>query len=303
MKAALAINGGAPVITAPKPHYRWPIITDATREAVLRQLDESISVYDRSGVIERLESQLAGYFARKHALLFNSDTCALLAIYFGSGFREGDEVICPAYTLFATATPLFFTGAIPILVDCDAHGNIDPAQVEKAITPRTKAIVVTHMWRRPCDMDGLGYVSDRHGIPLLEDGSHAHGARYSGRRIGGFGRASAFSLQGQKTLTGGEGGVLLTDDEEVFYRALALGHHNKRCKTEIPAGHPLRPYATTAFGLKFRIHPLAAAIVEEQLRSLDEIIASREAQAQEMAEMLGGSARIQAAGTIVGHVV
>ncbi len=286
MPNCLAINGGMPTVTMPPPHYSWPVLTETTKAAVLRQLDESISIYDRSGIIARLESRLAAYHGRKHALLFNSGTSALLAMYIGAGFSEGDEVICPAYTFFATVTPLFHTGATPILVDCDSNGNIDPEHVVKAITPRTKGVVVTHMWGHPCDMDGLGYLSKRYGIPLLEDGSHAHGARYDGEVVGSFGLASAFSLQGSKTLTGGEGGVLLTDDDGLFYRALALGHYNKRCKSEIPASHLLHQYATTGSGLKLRIHPLAAAIADEQLDHLDAVIVARNAQAAVMVEGL-----------------
>jgi dTDP-4-amino-4,6-dideoxygalactose transaminase len=101
----------------------------------------------------------------------------------------------------------------------------------------------------------------------MEDGSYAHGATYKNKKVGTFGNSSAFSMQGKKTLTGGEGGFLLTNDENVFYRALLLGHYNKRCKQEIPNEHELYSLAVTGMGLKFRIHPVAAAIAEEQFQN------------------------------------
>ena len=275
MEYKLAINGGEKAVRVDPPHYVWPPITERTKEAVLKQLEESISIYDRSGVIKEFEDRFARYHGKKYALLTNSGTMALYSMYVAAGLGKGDEVICPAYTFFATVTPLFFTGAVPVLADCRADGNIDPEDIERKITDRTKAIVVTHMWGLPCDMDPIVKIAKEYDLMLFEDASHAHGATYKGRKVGTFGDASAFSLQAQKTLTGGEGGVLLTDDEEIYYRALLLGHYNKRCKQEIPKDHPLYRYAVTGMGLKLRIHPLAAAIANEQFDNLDNILAGR----------------------------
>jgi dTDP-4-amino-4,6-dideoxygalactose transaminase len=273
--AELALHGGEPAVTTPGPHFRWPLITDATREAVLRQLDEAISLYDRSGVIARLEQRLEGELGLPHALLFNTGTSALFAMFVGAGLKAGDEVLCPDYTFFASNSPLFFTGAIPILVDCDRTGNMDPEKARELVTERTRAILVTHLWGVPCDMDPLVELCRERGLLLLEDISHAYGATYNGRLVGTFGDAAALSLQGQKTLTGGEGGVLLTRDDEIFYRALALGHYTKRCLQEIPEGHLLHDYGITGLGLKLRIHPLAAAIAEQQLDTLPAVLAGR----------------------------
>jgi perosamine synthetase len=113
-------------------------------------------------------------------------------------------------------------------------------------------------------------------VMLLEDGSHAHGASIGGRKIGTFGRAAAFSMNGPKPLSAGEGGFILTDDHEVYYRALLHGQYNKRCRDEIPAGHLLYRYAVTGMGLKHRIHPLAARIALDQLAHLDMYLAGRE---------------------------
>jgi|CXWL01.1.fsa_nt_gi dTDP-4-amino-4,6-dideoxygalactose transaminase len=275
MKSKLAIYGGEKVIDHNRPHYIWPALSEETTVEVLKQLKESISLYDRSGIIERLETRLSHYHQAKHALLTSSGTAALHSVFVAAGLQSGDEVICPAYTFFATITPLFFTGAIPVLADCREDGNIDPDDIERRITKNTRAIVVTHMWGLPCAMDRVVEIAQSHNLLLLEDASHAHGATYKGKKVGTFGHASAFSLQAQKTLTGGEGGFLLTDIDEMFYRALLLGHYNKRCKSEIPKVHPLYQYATTGMGLKLRIHPVAAAIANQQFDNLEKVLSAR----------------------------
>ncbi len=268
------------------PHYTWPILTDATRERVLHQLDESISIYGRSGVIAELEDSFCRYFGCKHAVLTSSGTAALWSLYVGANLGPGDEVICPAYTFFATVTPLFFTGAVPVLCDCDASGNIDPLDIERHITARTKAVMITHVWGMPCAMTAIRAITRKYNLLLLEDCSHAHGARFQGQLLGTFGDAAAFSLQGQKLVAAGEGGIILTNSDEIYYRALLLGHYNRRCYDEIPETHPLAPYAMTGMGMKLRIHPLAAAIASEQFTHLDEWIARKNRYAQLLHELL-----------------
>lgn len=200
---------------------------------------------------------------------------------------ECSAVARPAESYDAEDTAVVVTGAIPVMSDARDDGNIDPADVERRITPRTRAILVTHMWGMPCDMDSIVDIARRHGLSLIEDASHAHGATYHGQPVGSFGDIAAFSLQGQKTVTGGEGGILLTDDDDLYYRALAFGHYNKRCRAEIPKGHPLRRFATTGMGLKLRIHPLAAAIAEEQFALLPTILEGRRRVARTLQRRLG----------------
>ena len=131
------------------------------------------------------------------------------------------------------------------------------------------------MWGVPCQMDEITSLAKKHDLVLLEDGSHAHFAEYNNKKVGTFGDASAFSLQGQKTLSGGEGGFILTDNDEIFYKALLLGHYNKRCKKEIPQDYPLSEFSITGMGLKLRIHPLACAIVLDQLNKIQNILEGR----------------------------
>ena len=245
MTSTLALLGGTPAVTTPAPHFTWPPMDADTEKAVVDQLHTALSIYDRSGVIARLEDDLAAYHGVRHALLTSSGTAALYSMYAACGIRAGDEVIVPAYTFFATVTPLFHLGAVPVLADCDDDGNLDPDDVAQRITARTVAIVVTHMWGTPAQGARLRALADERGLLLLEDGSHAHGAAVAGRKAGTFGHAAAFSLNGPKPLSAGEGGFLLTDDDHTYRKALIHGHYNKRCRTEIPREDPLHEYAVT----------------------------------------------------------
>ncbi|MGH8933231.1 MAG: aminotransferase class I/II-fold pyridoxal phosphate-dependent enzyme [Egibacteraceae bacterium] len=288
MISPLAIHGGIPAVPTPPPHFTWPPLGRDAATAVLAQLTEAISIPDRSGVIARLEDALQEYLGAKHVVLTSSGTAALHSMFTALGLRPGEEVIAPAYTFFATVTPLLHMGARPVLVDGDETGNVDPAAVEHAITSRTKAVVVTHLWGVPCDMRAFTEITTRHGLALLEDGSHAHGATIGERKVGAFGTASAFSLNGPKPLSAGEGGFAMTDDEETYYRLLLHGHYNKRCRAEIPVENPLAVYAVTGMGLKLRIHPLAATIALNQLSRLDTYLDGRRRIAARMLSMLRG---------------
>jgi perosamine synthetase len=141
--ARLALLGGEPTITHAGPHFSWPPLDNGTKEAVLEQLEEGISIYDRSGIVERLEDALRGYHNTTHSVLTSSGTAALHSMYAACGIGPDDEVIVPAYTFLATVTPLLHLGAVPVLADCDEHGNLDPMDVVLRMTARTKAIVVT----------------------------------------------------------------------------------------------------------------------------------------------------------------
>ncbi|WP_406637620.1 DegT/DnrJ/EryC1/StrS family aminotransferase [Amycolatopsis sp. WGS_07] len=283
---SLAISGGTPIVTTPPPHFSWPPISRTTTDAVRRQMNTAISIYDRSGVIAELEDRLREYFGVRRAVLTSSGTAAVHSAYVATHIGPGDEVIVPAYTFLATATPLLHIGAIPVLADSDETGNISVADVEARITDKTKAIMVTHLWGIPADVPALRALADQHGLALLEDGSHAHGADIGGWKIGRFGRAAAFSMNGPKPLSAGEGGFVLTDDDEVYKRVLLHGHYNKRCRNEIPADDPAHLYGVTGMGLKFRIHPLAAAIALEQLGNLDSYLEGRARFAHYLCEQL-----------------
>ena len=275
MTSPLALLGGTPAVTQPGPHFTWPPVDGQTAAMVAGQLGTAVSIYDRSGIIADLEDQLAGYFGVRHAVLTSSGTAALYDLYAARRIRPGEEVIVPAYGFYATVMPLLHLGAIPVLADCDPNGNLDPADAARRITARTTCIVVTHMWGVPADMPALRALADAHGLALLEDASHAHGARIGERKAGTFGDGAAFSMNGPKPLSAGEGGFVLTGDDETYYRVLLHGQYNKRCRSEIPKDHPLYRYAVTGMGLKHRIHPLAASIATGQLHRLEEYLKGR----------------------------
>lgn len=243
--------------------FIWPKIGASEEVAVLKQLRTTVSIYGGGGIFEKFEKKFANYHDRKFALLCNSGTTAIHSMFVAAGLKKGDEVICPAYTFFATVTPLFFTGAKPILCDCDENGNINPDEIIKKITSKTKAVVVTHMWGVPAQMEAISKICHKHKILLLEDCSHAHGAKYNNKIVGSFGDISAWSLQGAKLITGGEGGILTTNNRKFYEKALLLGHYNKRCWNEINLKSDVYKYSHTGMGLKYRAHPLAISLAYE----------------------------------------
>ena len=286
MNDKLALFGGQKIISPKNARFDWPIITNDVESVVLSQLHKSVSIYNRSGIFEKFENNFSSYHGRKKGLLFNSGTSAIYSMFEGIGLDPGDEVICPTYTFFATVSPMMLMGAQPVFCDCQADGNINPDEIIRKITPKTKAVIVTHMWGIPCQMDVIQKICSQNNLALLEDCSHAHGASYKGTKVGTFGLASAWSLQGQKIISGGEGGIMLTDSNEVYYRALLLGHYNKRCKQEIAEDYPLSVYSQIGFGQKFRAHPLAIAMANQQFAHLDEWIVQKSKYAQQFLEVL-----------------
>ncbi|KAJ9190814.1 hypothetical protein DTO164E3_9162 [Paecilomyces variotii] len=260
--------------------WSWPKVTPDVERAVDRQLHDTLSIYNNGGVFGRFEEAFRTFHDTPghYALLHNSGTNALHALYYASGLSAGDEVIVPVYTFHATVSPLMHLGVKPVFVDAHPEtGNMDPNKISSAITSKTKAVIVTHMWGVPCAMEEIVDICRNNGILLLEDCSHAHGASINGKKIGTFGDGAAWSIQGDKVLSGGEGGVSLTPHPEVYYRQLIHGHYNKRCKAEIPKDHPLQDFAVTGAGLKNRAHPLAISIANNQLEKLP-IILERKSQ-------------------------
>jgi perosamine synthetase len=275
----LALDGGAPVADRPVT-FPWPVVTPEMERILVTQAREALSVYDGSGVVGRFEGAFARYLGVPFALATSSGTAALYSLYYGLGLQAGDEVICSDYGFFATATPLLLLGARPVFVDCGKDGTLAPEEAEAAITPQTRAIVVTHMWGAPARVDELAALCDRHGIALIEDCSHAHGTRLGSRLAGSFGQGAAWSLQAGKSLWAGEGGILVTAERALFERAVLVGHFNRRALEEIPAESSNFPYAFTGTGLKFRAHPLGLALAEAQLSGLDALIWGRQKAAE-----------------------
>lgn len=257
----LAIFGGEKIAKDDEMKFNWPRITNDTEKVVIEQLYKTISIYDNSGIFGEFEKKFADYHNKKYALLSNSGTSAIFSMFEAIDLRNDDEVLCPVYTFHATVSPMMYFGAKPIFCDSDNEGNISFDSVKNKYTENTKAIIVTHMWGVPIkDIQKIADFCKEKHIYLLEDCSHAHGAEIYGKKVGTFGDIAAWSLQGQKTVTGGEGGIILTDDKNLFNRALLQGHYNKRPKSEIDKSDDLYKYYLTGMGLKLRAHPLAIAI-------------------------------------------
>ena len=283
----LAFFGGEKIVKDDEMKFNWPRITDNTEKAVIKQLHETVSIYDNSGIFGEFEKKFADYHNKKYALLSNSGTSAIFSMFEAIGLRNGDEVLCPVYTFHATVSPMMYFGAKPIFCDSDDEGNISFDSVKNKYTDNTKAIIVTHMWGTPIkDIQKIADFCKEKHIYLLEDCSHAHGAEIYGKKVGAFGDIAAWSLQGQKTITGGEGGIILTDNKKLFDRALLQGHYNKRPKNEIDRSDDLYKYYLTGMGLKLRAHPLAIAIANEQFGHLNDFLRIRNEYAARITEAL-----------------
>ena len=293
----LAIKGGPRAVTI-EWERDWPLIGSQEIEAVVNLMERRVlSIYDRSGIIAEFEDSFADYHSldtrRPYVVSHNSGTSALNAAYFGLRLRPGDEVIVPTYTFLATVVPLLNCGVVPVFADMEAETlNVAPASVVKLITPRTRAVVLTHMWGHPADMEELCRICEQAGLPLVEDCSHAHGATINARKVGTFGTAACFSLEGHKPIVAGEGGALVTWSREIYERALMLGHFGKRVKEEVAAPE-LLPYLQTGFGQKYRMHPLAAAIANQQIRRLDARNEQRRRNLEFLADLLSGLPGVQ----------
>jgi perosamine synthetase len=270
--------------------WEWPPVDAEVQAAVGRQLHTGVSIYDRSGVIERFEDAFAVHHHTEgplpYALLTSSGTAALHSAYYALGLGPGDEVLVQDYTFFATAMPLFQLGAVPVLCDVDACGNLDLTCAAGLITERTRALVVTHMWGDPQDTRTLRAWCDAHDLALVEDCSHAHGARRNGVSVGELADLACWSLQGRKTITAGEGGILTTPHRHFYERAVLLGHFNKRAITDVDNSSPLFRFAETGLGLKYRAHPLGLAMAEVYLQRLDSWLQIRRQYAAHLQELL-----------------
>jgi dTDP-4-amino-4,6-dideoxygalactose transaminase len=261
----LAIHGGEQEIERSYQSFVHPKISHNFYKRIEDDTFRNQLFSMEAPVITELQQTAKEYFGLKHILPTNSGTSALLEMFYAVGLQPGDEVIVPAYTYFATANPLFVLGCTPILVDCRDNGNIDPDQIRKKITSKTKAIVITHMWGIPCDMDEIMEISRRYEIPVLEDASHAHGAHYKGQMLGTFGKCAAWSMGSRKMISGGQGGILGTNDDEIFQKAVLFGGSNIKRRQEVTLEH-LLPYTVSGVGLNLRIHPYAAAMILDQFQ-------------------------------------
>lgn len=213
---------------------------------------------------KQFEQQFAAYCDSKYGITVPNGTAALHLAVASLGIKEGDEVIIPNFTMIACALAVVYTGATPIFVDADPlMWNIDPEQIEKKITKKTKAVMVVHIYGHPCNMDRIMEIVKKHNLALIEDCAEAHGALYKNKKVGSFGNISAFSFYANKIITTGEGGMVITNSPALAERAVYLGNF---CFDKE------RRYFHQEIGFKYHLTNVQAAIGLGQLQGVEDII-------------------------------
>jgi dTDP-4-amino-4,6-dideoxygalactose transaminase len=272
MAAQLALFGGPRAVTRdPADIFDWPIITKEDEDAVLDVLRRrAMSGLD---VTEQFEKEFAAWQGTRYALGYSTGTAAIQAAMYACGVRVGDEIVCQSLTYWASALQCFSLGASVVFAEVHPRTLcLDPADLEKRISPRTKAIVVVHYMGHPADMDPIMEIARRHGVKVIEDVSHAQGGLYKGRKLGTIGNVGAMSLMSGKSLAVGEAGMLVTNDRSLYEHAVSFGHY-ERFGTSIESPD-LRPFIGLPLGgCKYRMHQMSSAVGRVQLRHYDERMA------------------------------
>ena len=217
--------------------------------------------------VDRFEAGFARVCGSRHGIAVSNGTDAIFLALKALGVGPGDEVIVPALTFVAVPAVVLHVGAEPVLVDVDpGYWGVDPAAVHKAFTPRTRAVVVVHLYGHPVDMDPILETAAAHGVPVIEDSAEAHGATYRGRVVGSMGRMGCFSFYGNKVITTGEGGVITTEDDELAQRVRFIKDH---------AMDKDRRYFHPEAGFNCRMTNMQAALGCAQLERMDELLNKR----------------------------
>lgn len=264
----LAIRGGNKAVPD-GTLKKWPPIDDSDREMVLASLNGNNHAFGPNCVA--FEKEFAAWNGNKYAITTNSGTAALHMGIVACGCGTGDEVIVPAYSWSSSATCILQHNCVPVFVDIDyATINIDPTKIEKAITKKTRAIIVVHLHGLPVEMDKIMAIANKHKIKVIEDACQGHGGIYKGKKVGTWGHCAAFSFNQNKNLCSGEGGMFVTDDEEMLARAQSLWSFGE---TRAPSEE--RDYHVYAMGWMYRNNDLTAAFGRSQLRKLDGYLAQQ----------------------------
>jgi dTDP-4-amino-4,6-dideoxygalactose transaminase len=276
------------------PVSRWIVplsdilVDDELRDAVQGVLDSGW--WSMGPRVEEFEQAFAEFAGTRHAFAVANGTAALHLALLAVGCGPEDEVVLPSLTFVAAANAVAHTGATPVFCDISGDGdlNLDPADLEAAVTPRTKAVVVLHYGGFPCDMEAVGEIAERRGLIVVEDAAHAPGAKWRGRPCGSLGRVGCFSFFANKNLPMGEGGMVVTDDDEVADRLRLLRSHGMTTLTwERHRGHA-SAYDVVAQGFNYRLDELRAAMGLVQLRRLPAENEARAASAARYREALDG---------------
>jgi len=229
-----------------------------------------------------LEQEYAKYIGVKHCIATSSGTSALWLSLLAMGIKPGDEVIVQGYTFVASYSAVIFAGGVPILSEIDESLTIDPSDIEKRISSRTKFIMPIHMLGNSCDMDPIMDIAKKNNLKVVEDCCQAGGASYRRRKLGSIGDMGAFSLNVFKTVTAGDGGLIVTNDEDLYKTAFAIhdqGHSPNRAGVEIGRRNIL--------GLNFRMNELTGAVALAQLRKIDKITSTLREKKHKLREAIG----------------
>lgn len=260
----LALHGGAKAVTvAADTAAKWPRYGGVEEQAVLELL--RAPSYDP---VDRLEEEWCQFLGVPHAKAHCNGTSALASMFFALDLPPGSEILVPSYTFFATIVPMRLFGLVPVFVDVNPRTlNFDLDDAKKRLTKNTKAILPVHWIGLPADMDHIGDWAREKGLILLEDAAHAHGAKLKDKYMGAWGRMSIFSYQMTKPLPAVEGGMGVYQEQRDYDRATTFGHYQV---PGVPEDSPYAKYKGTGLGLKFRMHPFAAALARCQMQGLEE---------------------------------
>lgn len=282
-----AILGGEPAVTSDHSYFtQWPIYTEEEVQVVSQLIrDHALaSQFGSTGPITDLEQRVAETWGVKHALAHSSGTASLRAALFGVGVGKGDEVICQSAIHPFNCLPIIGTGAVPVFADIDPVTlTLDPADVERKITPRTTAIMVVHWTGCPADMDAIMDIAARHSLRVVEDNCISQGVTHRGRMCGSIGDAAAISFQHGKSTSAGEGGVFMTNDTEVYQRAACLGHYERLRELPNPKWRAMTGFS---FGEKYRMATISAAIGAVQMKYWRERLDVRHANTEKLGEAI-----------------
>ncbi|HEY4930142.1 MAG TPA: DegT/DnrJ/EryC1/StrS aminotransferase family protein [Terriglobales bacterium] len=276
LTSTLAIDGGEPLrSTAFAP---WPWFEEEVIEAAAQTLRSGKVNYWTGDEGRQFETEYAASIGCKHAIVVANGTVALELALYALGIGRGDEVIVACRTFIASASCVVMRGATPVMADVDGNSqNISADTVRAAITPRTKAIIAVHLAGWPCDMDAILAVASEHGLRVIEDCAQAHGAQYNERPVGSMGHINAFSFCQDKIMTlGGEGGLVTTNDTELWSAAWAYKDHGKSYDAVYNRIHPdgFR-WLHESFGTNWRITEMQSAMGRVLLRRLPEMVGRR----------------------------
>lgn len=263
---ALAIDGGSKTWNRQLP--QWPQFGKEARKAAAEVLKSGRVNYWTGSEGRKFEDAFAAWLGTRNAIAVSNGTAALQVALMALGIGPGDEVICTPYSFMASSLSILEAGALPIFADVDDNHLIDPAKIEAAITPRTKAVVVVHLYGLVADMEAIGDVARRHGLRIIEDCAQCLGGRSGNRMVGTLGDVGCFSFcQNKHITTGGEGGMICCNDDSVAWECRSLRDHG--CDAQARFTLPGRPIAFRRIGFNFRITEMQSAIGLAELLRFD----------------------------------